>query len=106
MSKHLRTPCGERLFRALRELGYADATSVQFARLASDISRRATGIIKEDQLRAVLTRGRELACDELITICHGLDLDAYEVLYGEDGPPDRKRRPPGAQLMDVIPKPL
>jgi hypothetical protein len=90
----------------VRELGYADDDSVQLGRLAADISRRAVGNIKEDQLRAVLHRGRELGCDELLTICEGLDLDPYEILYGEDGPPFRRRRAKGVRLMDVIEKPL
>lgn len=106
MSKNLRTPCGDRLFWVVQELGYADATSVQLARLAADISRRATGNIKEDQLRAILSRGREIDCGELLTICMGLDIDPLEILYGADGPPTRRRRPAGKSLMDVIEKPL
>jgi hypothetical protein len=101
-----RTTHGERLYRIVRELGYADDNGIQLNRLAADITRRAIGNIKEDQLRAVLHRGREIDVAELVIICQGLDIDPYEVLYGEDGPPTRRRRPPGVGLMDVIERPL
>lgn len=100
-----RTPCGHRLFFVARELGYVDSGGVQLARLAADISRRAIGNIKPDQLRAILARGREIDCQELLTICQGLDVEAAEILYGEDGPPPRRRRPAGVNLMDAIEPP-
>jgi hypothetical protein len=106
MTQHRRTPHAERLLRILKELGYADDRTIHLGRLAADISRRARGNIREDQLRAILHRGRAIETEELVTICEGLDIDAYEVLYGEDGPPMRRRRPKGVNLMDVIEKPL
>jgi hypothetical protein len=100
-----RTPCGQRLYFVVRELGYVDPNGVQLARLAADISRRAIGNIKPDQLRAIFGRGREIDCGELLIICSGLDVEAAEILYGEDGPPRRQRRPPGVNLMDTIEPP-
>lgn len=104
-----RTPLApiEARFRSiLVEMGYASHDEVYYEKLASDISRRATGNVRSEELKAILTRGREIKSSELVTICQGLDIDAYEILYGEDGPPERKRRKPGKRLMDAIPKPL
>jgi hypothetical protein len=56
--------------------------------------------------RAILHRGREIACNELLVICEGLDIDPDEILYDEDGRPGRRRRPKGVNLMDVIEHPL
>lgn len=90
----------------VRECGYADLESCQYERLAADITRRATGRIEADQLRAILSRGRDLKAFELVTICQGLDIEAYDVLYDEGIPPDRKRRPKGKGLLDMVEKPL
>lgn len=96
------TECGKRLLFVVRELGYVDGQGIQLARLTADINRRALGNVTAGQLQAILHRGREIMCDELIVLCEGLDVEPAEILYGEAGQPERRRRPPGQHLMDML----
>jgi hypothetical protein len=106
MTQPRRTPSADRLFWLLHELGYVDGKGLQLRRLVNDINRRARGNVDADMFRAILHRGREIACNELLVICEGLDIDPDEILYDEDGKPGRRRRPKGVNLMDVIEHPL